>query len=107
MVHYKHKTEESNYFFCCGRDIPRLVKEAKAEATEILEDLATVCQTTKPLCIEIYVAEQPLFFSIGARLLWDGIDVIRDESVCALIFADLRRMIINRTIRARKEVDNQ
>ena len=82
-----------------------MVKEAEAEAAEILRDLEAVCKTVKPLSIEIYVAEQPLFYSIGARLLWEGFDVLRDESVCALIFADLRRMTLNRIAKARKEYE--
>lgn len=99
------KQEESNYFFCSGRDIPRLVQEAEKEAAEILADLNAVCTTVKPLSIEIYVAEYPMFYSIGARLVWDGIDVIRNESVCAMIFTDLQRMTLNRIANARKEHD--
>lgn len=92
------KRPEPSYFMCGKRDVPGLTLKAKAEAEELLREFSVYFRPARPISIEIYTAEHPLCYSIGARLIWDGVDVIRDEDVCDLLFIDLNRLILNRML---------
>lgn len=90
------RLDHSTNFMCSKKDIPALTEAAKEEAERVLRDFYAIFRPARPVSIEIYTVEHPLCYSIGARLLWDGDDVIRDESCCDLLFIDLNQMILKR-----------
>ena len=92
------RLDHSTNFICSKKDIPRLTEAAKVEAEQILRDFHVYFRPDRPVSIEIYTVEHPLCYSIGARLLWNGDDVIRDESCCDLLFIDLDQMILKRMV---------
>lgn len=92
------RLDHSTNFICSKKDIPKLTEAAKEEAERVLRDFHQFFRPARPVSIEIYTVEHPLCYSIGARLLWDGDDVIRDESCCDLLFIDLNQMILKRMV---------
>ena len=92
------RLDHSTNFICSKKDIPKLTEAAKKEAERILRDFYAIFRPARPVSIEIYTVEHPLCYSIGARLLWNGDDVIRDESCCDLLFIDLDQMILKRMV---------
>lgn len=89
--------EKPTYFFCGRRDIPSLVKKAKAEAVQILKEFAIFYKTTGKLGIEIEPIQYELGFSIGGKLTWDG-ETVMQENCCDLLFLHLNEVMINRMI---------
>ena len=92
------KREKPSYFMCGKKDIPELTLKAKEEAEQILREFCVFFRPARPISIEIYTAEHPTCYSIGARLIWDGVDVIRDENTCDLLFIDLNNLILKRML---------
>lgn len=89
--------ENPTYFLCGRKDIPELVKKAKAEAAQILKEFSMFYRTSGELTIEIEPIQYPLGFSIGGKLKWDG-DTIMEETDCGLLFLHLNEVMLNRMI---------
>ena len=98
MVKILNRVEavKPSYFMCGSKDIPALTLKAKEEAEQILKDFGIFFHTARPISIEIYTKEWETCYSIGARLIWDGHDVIRDENTADMLFLELNELILKR-----------
>lgn len=89
--------EKPTTFFCSRRDIPELVKKAKAEAAQILKEFSMFYKTAGQLAIEIEPIQYEMGFSIGGKLTWDG-ETVLEETDCGLLFLHLNEVMLNRMI---------
>lgn len=92
-----NKYDFPTYFLCGLRDIPALVKRAKAEAEQMLKEFAMFYKTAGVLAIEIYPIQHVMGYSIGGKLTWDGKPIL-EESDCGLLFLHLNEVMLNRMI---------
>lgn len=97
MAYHTLKDDSPTYFLCSRSDVPELVEQAKAEATQILKEFSMFYKTAGTLAIEIEPIQYQMGWAIGGKLTWDGETVVEETDV-GLLFLHLNEVMLNRMI---------